>query len=237
MKGLVLLLGESFRFGNQNTSIRGIPQSLNGQIEACNSHIKFIKKFNCDVFIATYDTQYRDQLLGMYPNLIGAQIYSNLVGIHKLFHDSLTKINKEYDFILYIRIDLFLKDYFIEIFDPTWSTIHFTSIMTEAISYMHKGHPRVNDMMFFIPKKYFEYLYLFGENGYPRNLDQHSQWQKFIEKGLTYKDMDVMIDMFHNPNSAGQENPLYYIVNRPISNENQTKGYLFNKYEWYGVKT
>ena len=58
-----------------------------------------------------------------------------------LFNNSIENIqNKEqYEFIFYIRIDLFLKDYLSTIFYPTWKTIHFVSVMTEAIDYYKKN--------------------------------------------------------------------------------------------------
>ena len=67
--------------------------------------------------------------------------------------DRITNIN-DYDFILCMRIDIFIKNKFIEIFNPRSNKILFPSVCFKPV---HKVgiHPRVNDMMMFIPKKYF----------------------------------------------------------------------------------
>ena len=53
-----------------------------------------------------------------------------------------------------MRIDLFLKDKFSEVFNPLADKILFPSVCFEPY---HKCdiHPRINDMMMFIPKKYY----------------------------------------------------------------------------------
>ena len=43
MKGLFLLIGESFRTGGQGSRIRGEIRALHEQEIACYSHIDFIK--------------------------------------------------------------------------------------------------------------------------------------------------------------------------------------------------
>jgi len=44
MKGLLILIGESFRTGGQGTREKlGKPESFQPQIDACYSHIKFIE--------------------------------------------------------------------------------------------------------------------------------------------------------------------------------------------------
>ena len=54
-----------------------------------------------------------------------------------------------------MRIDLFLKDKFFEIFNPYSDKILFPSVCFKPL---HKCiHPRVNDMMMFIPK-YFDFI-------------------------------------------------------------------------------
>lgn len=124
-----------------------------------------------------------------------------------------------------------VKDYFTKIFDPNWKTIHFMSVLTEAIEYYKKGHPRVNDLMMFFPKKYFDYLQYFGSSDC---MDQHSQWGKFIDEcNLTYHDLDTMLDTYRDSNTIKQGNPIYYICNRPITHNDHAKGYIFDKYKWY----
>jgi hypothetical protein len=191
-----------------------------------------------DVFISTYETQYTNELINMYNGYIaGVNIYNHQtrIGIKSLFHNSMKNIkhNDQYDFIFYIRIDLHLKDYFSNIFDPDWKTIHFVSALTEAIDYYKKGHPRVNDMMLFFPKKYFDYIQYFG-NSDDNCMDQHSQWGKFIDEcKLTYHDLDTMLDTYRDSNTIKQGNPIYFLANRPITDNDHAKGHIFDKNKWY----
>ena len=124
-----------------------------------------IDKFNikkASVNISTYNTKYNDNLLSIYqPYLIGHDIYDNLIGLNNLFHNSIKNIKniEEYDFIFYIRIDLFLKQNFIDVFNPTIEHILFPTICWYKDRKCGK-HPRVNDVMLFIPKKYYNLLIL-----------------------------------------------------------------------------
>jgi hypothetical protein len=230
MKGLIIIIGESFRLGSQETRVRGVPESYDQQINACNSHIKFLNnlknKFNCDasVYLSTYDTKYNDNLLEIYKDyLVGHKIYETLIGLPKLFKNSVMD-NKDnlqnYDFIFYLRIDLFLKDHFIDIFDPNWNTIKFPTICWIKFN-THKGKPRVNDVMLFIPKKFFDYL-----DNIPIC---HEAWYILTnELHISDNDMDVMINTYHDSDSEKDFNPLYYIVNRPESTTWHSENEIFS---------
>lgn len=85
MKGLLLFLGEYFRLGGQALRYIGFPQTYQGQMDACKTHIDFIKhitnKYNMDidVFISTYETQYTNELINMYNGYIsGVNIFLTL---------------------------------------------------------------------------------------------------------------------------------------------------------------
>jgi hypothetical protein len=234
MNGLIVFIGESFRLGCQWTTNRGSPESYIGQIHACNSHIKFIEtivnkyKLNSmSVFMSTYSTPYSNDLLTIYNKyLIGYHIYDNLIGINNLFHKSINEVKDldNYDFILYIRIDIYLKQHFIDVFNPTINMILFPTIVWSSHC-VWKKHPRVNDMLLFIPKKYYNYI--------QKIIICHEAWCNLInDSDLTYDDIDVIINTFHDSDSAKDYNPLYYIVNRPICNDNHSAGYAFNKYRF-----
>ena len=114
-----------------------------------------------------------------------------------------------------------VKDNFIEIFNPYSDKILFPSICFKPF---HKCgiHPRVNDMMIFIPKKYFDFI---------KKIEIcHGSWFQLIEwYKLNYDEIDTMLNTFHDSDSAKDLNPLYFIVNRPINKIHHTKD-LFNKY-------
>jgi len=231
MEGLIIIIGESFRLGGQGTRLRGVPEAYNEQINACNSHIKFLEnlkyKFNCNssVYISTYDTKYNNNLLDIYKKyLVGHKIYNNTIGLTSLFNNSIidnkNNLNK-YNFVFYFRIDLFLKNNFFNIFNPTWNTIRFPTICW-IYSNTFKGKPRVNDMMLFIPNKFFN------------NLDNmqicHESWYIFShDLKINDNDMDVMINTYHDSDSEKDFNPLYYIVNRPENNVWHSKNEIFVK--------
>ena len=229
MNGLLIIIGESFRYGNQGTRIRGVPESYDAQINACNTHIKFINllknkfNYNINVFIGTYTTQYDNDLLNIYKNyLVGNKIYENPLGLTNLYKNCIDENNLDnYNFILYFRIDLFLKDKFLEIFNPSWNTIKFATICWKKDS-VYNNKPRVNDMMLFIPKKFIIYS--------NQIIIGHESWY-FLVNNLKINDynIDVMINTYHDSDSSKDYNPLYYIVNRSENQIWHSENEIFNK--------
>jgi hypothetical protein len=232
MKALLLLFGESFRYGSQHNRNRGTEKSYKEQIEAAKTHIKFIKhlkeKFNINmcVSINSYDTKYNNDLIKIYDDnnlLIKTIFYKELIGQNKLIHNYINKADiKPYDFILYMRIDLFLKDKFITIFNPNSNKILFPSICSPT--FKANNHPRINDMMLFIPKKFFKHI---------NNIDlSHHTWNILVTKyNFVYKDLDSMINTYHDSDSEKDNNPLYYIVNRPENPITKSEK-IFDKYKF-----
>lgn len=232
MNGLILFLGESFRLGTQFTRNRGSPESYDEQIKACKSHIDFIEnnitKFNMEsisVFIASYTTQFDNQLLSIYEKyLIGNDLYPDCIGLNNLFHNSINKIEniEKYDFILFIRIDACLKTHFLNVFNPNINMILYPTIVWKHAC-RYENHPIINDAILFIPNKYYKYI---------TNIDiGHFTWFYLMQTtDLTYDDMDTMIHTYHDSDSFKDYNPLYYIVNRPQTNILHSEGHIFDKY-------
>ena len=236
MKGCIIFAGESFRSGSQRTRVRGLEESYEGQILACKSHIEFIekieKKFNLEklsVYISSYTTKYDDDLLKIYEKyLIGKKYYENPVGFNNLFHNSVKEIGcmDDYDFILVMRIDLCLEELFMNIFDPIWTNIRFLC-STWFRDCKVANHPRVNDMMVFIPKKYYKYsdYILNGDCS-----DWHHMWAELIySTNLTYDDLDMMVNTYHDSDTEKDYNPYYYMVNRPRCAKWHSEGFIFRK--------
>jgi hypothetical protein len=82
------------------------------------------------------------------------------------------------------------------------------------------NNPRVSDIIIHIPNKYFSKV--FGEP------IVHDMWYNLTKKGLSKKDMNIMLNKYHDSDSAKDYNPLYYIVNRPIK-YNHNNNNNFNK--------
>ena len=231
MNSLLILFGESFRLGGQGNRNRGSEESYKEQINASLSHIKFIESLkknniNMTVSINSYTTKFNNSLDEIYKSvLVDSEYYENLIGMNKLIHnciDRITNINN-YDFILCMRIDLFLKDKFFEIFNPYSDKILFPSVCFKPA---HKCglHPRVNDTMMFIPKKYFDFIKKFQLG--------HKSWHDLIVyHKLSYEDLDMMLNTYHDSDSAKDFNPIYYIVNRNVNNYHKTKE-IFDKYNF-----
>ena len=122
---------------------------------------------------------------------------------------------------MYIRIDLYLKPFFMDIFNPTINKILFPSIC-----YLphHKAFddPRVNDTMLFIPNKYYNYI---------KNIQLgHDTWYILIkDTNLKYDDLDVILNTYHDSDSEKDFNPIYYIVNRIENKTFHSKNYIFDK--------
>jgi hypothetical protein len=231
MNACIILFGASFRLGGQGNLNKGLDQSYDEQIEASNSHISFIKDLNSkdintDVYISSYYTKFTSDLIKVYSDhLIGCDFYQDLIGQKKLIYNAINKISIEkYNFVLIMRIDIFIKSKFTEIFDHTWDKIMWPSICFKPY---HKCgvHPRVNDMIIFVPRKYYKYLqHLYY------NPEGHDQWAYFIENtDLKYECLDTMLNTFHDSDTAKDFNPLYYIVNRKVSEIHCNKGEVFNK--------
>jgi hypothetical protein len=232
---LFIFIGESFRSGGQNSRVRGNLESIKGQINACYSHIRFIEyvkqKFNINsvkIYLNTYKTKYFEKMLKIYePYLLDYTLYDDVIGLNNLFHDSIDKINEKeniekYDFIFYIRIDLFLKYYFYDSFFPNPEKILFPSICFIPHNLTKNRHPRNSDMMIYIPKKMYQNI---------RNIYiDHLGWEILVKNGLTYNDMDTIINTYHDSDSQKDFNPMYKIVNRPECTTFHSEGHIFNKY-------
>lgn len=230
MKGCIILVGEAFRKGGQFSRIRGHSESYEDQLNACKSHIKLLQVIKdshhfdkIDLIIESYTTSYDDFLKDLYKEyLINCTFHPDTIGLNGLIKDSIKYIKlEEYKFIFFLRIDLFLKDRFFEIFNPGWDTIKFPSICWKKDS-IYKNFPRNNDTMLFIPYQYFnriQYIEL-----------SHESWFKLrMSRRFEAKDLNVMIDTYHDSDSSKDYNPLYRIVNRPESEIWHSEGHIFKK--------
>ena len=60
----------------------------------------------------------------------------------------------------------------------------------------------------------------------------HNSWHNLIvHHKLTYEDLDMMLNTYHDSDSAKDFNPIYYIVNRNVNNTHKTKE-IFDKYNF-----
>jgi hypothetical protein len=203
-RGLFIFMGESFRSGGTTSRIVGLDESYDSQMQACYSHSSFVEMvssmYGCiiDVYISTYNTKFNDKLLNAYtPNIIGHDLYDNRIGTKALLENALNNIHDTsiYDFILLLRIDIIIKPKLYTIFNPDWDTIRFA-----CISWIQDArcgiYPRVNPILVFVPKKYYEYIIEYID------ISCHSIWKNLIlNANLKTEDMDVMINTYNDADS------------------------------------
>ncbi len=239
MRCAVLLLGESFRLGGQGTRNRGSEESYSAQMAACQTHVAFFEHLKArhgfdgvDVYLTSYTTQFDDRLLEVYGEYVKRHtFYDDVIELDNLYRNTLPSVvpREQYEFVLFLRVDLFLKPRFTEVFDPTWTTIRFPTICWMRDHVALGRHPRINDMLLFVPKNHFEHLS-------HMRLASHELWYLLVEDhGLSYDSLDTMIDTYHDSDSAKDFNPLYYIVNRHIESRWFSEGHVFDKYSHHYV--
>lgn len=218
-KGLLVLFGESFREGGQGTRLRDTENSYNPQKLACESHIEFcnyikqIYNINMDILINTYDTKYENDLKSWYTNYnLSYMTNSELLGNNNIAQQALNTVNTEnYDFVLITRIDILLKPYFFNIFNPYSNKVNFICnnwTLWHTLEYNNISFPRVNATIEFIPKEYFKIL---------SNINiEHDAWIHYYKIfNMNYDDIGFMVNYYHDSDSYKDYNPYYKMVSRP----------------------
>jgi len=180
-KILIVLNGESFRDGGTGVRSSGNNQkSIIQQRCAINSHIRFFKYienkfgFTCEVFINSYKSNgYENEMIKSYNDyLIGYNFHTERLNSEfSMIEDTITRLNNinmcEYKFILFIRNDIFLKEYFLDVFkidnekiiyafvdsNPSFNKICEDMNMEQCNFYVP-----VNHMITLIPEKYYYLL-------------------------------------------------------------------------------
>ena len=227
-KGLFVIAGEAFRSGGQGSRVTGQAESYEPQIAAAQTHVALMDRLAAthiiDVQVDTYRTPYTDDLARVYGDrVVGVNVHDELLGIDGLFRAGVGSAGVDYEFVFFLRIDVFLKDEMLERFDPTVDQITWPSV-TWLQDCAVRGHPRVNDIFVFVPKRFFRHLNIMIFN--------HNCWARLVERtSLTYDDLGTVLDTYHDSDSEKDHNPLYYIVNRPENPIWNSRGYIFNKWQ------
>jgi hypothetical protein len=231
MRYLFVITGESFRLGLERP-IRGrstSAEATNQQKLATYSHLRLInhlnKTFNAtaDIFINSYklNSTHDAMLLEWYKpyNIIYSNFYDALfpsedlqiVATNKLIYDLDLSV---YDFVLFVRIDIYIKKYFLT---------RFISL-PDSLCYAHlcyNGHGLSQQIMF-VPKRYFEYI------NAPIDLNfrcMHWGYEK-IRNHVPDISFDYFINSYHSLSTDDNWNPIYTQVGRP---ENFTRTHHFDR--------
>ena len=237
MKLLLVLNGESYRSGKQMSRYRGTKNYIERQFLACKSHVKLINlikdKYNIDtdVILYTYKLNETDDnnLINYYKNhnvnIISVTFLSSICGNEKQFLNlTYDKVNDHllgYDGCLLIRIDLYLKEFYIQnvIFDDKIIFPHidiYHDINTTTL------FPVCHSIIYY-PKQYFHVI----ENKIVYN-STHEIYENLINQNIHHSNIDFSINTIHWCSTDGQSNPLYCQIGRKyVSN------YYFNKNTFY----
>ena len=228
MLGLILCRGLSFRGpGAYNRQLAFDQQTIDDQLKATETHIKlvdYMEKLGHEIHVA-FDTVACDHtklIFDAFGERIKFYNVKNVfdANVHFSLHRAVRFIETpmcifEYDFLLILRNDMFLKDEFIEKFNPYDDKIMFPSLQWHQARKTPNGNPRINDCMFFIPRKYFQLIYHFpSEVGF----DHHDILDNWLEIQPTIP-YDFYVRGFHNADTATEKHPLYYLINRPEAEE------------------
>ena len=231
-KGLIVYYGGGFRDGPSTSSIQDTEKGYNNQFYASQSHIKLNKiltekGYDIDSLICSYHSKYESNLKVWYDpfdiilNTIKTTVRST-EGRDSLIKTCIKNMKnlkmEEYDFVLFIRIDLFLKRDFFNTLDVKSERVQFLAhnFFTGHCGFTEKKDPEVVDMILYVPKKHFNIL----DNNFKLN---HKAWTYYKKQyQLTDDDLGFMTDKRFDSNSYLDLNPFYVISGRPENKKNHT---------------
>jgi hypothetical protein len=217
--------GGSFRDGHNGTANQDTEKGFDSQFYSTQTHIKLTeiikeKGYDVDTIINTYHSTYESNLTKWYKpyeilyNQLNKTIKST-DGRDKLIRASIKNIKNmtpdDYDFILFIRIDLFLKPSFYKVLNIESNQIQFLAHTQNKIycGFTPDKDPEVVDLILFVPKKYFYIL----NNNFKLN---HNAWSYYKKQySLSNDDLSFMSDLKFDSNSYLEYNPYYIISGRP----------------------
>lgn len=213
----IILRGESFRVGSMYNRNIGTDESYEEQMSASTTHNTLAEKieslgYNVDIYIDTYSTKYDNDLLSIYASRVKGYKFhkSHLESQAALLKDSIELLEESlnnYDAILIVRLDLFLKDKYINDYNPDIKTIQFFSITWYNSYKTPNGNPRINDTIFHYPKQYYDRLqYLYTIDNLHNLLD--------IDPAIYDIDYTLLTTKYYDSDSEKDFNPYYKMVGR-----------------------
>jgi hypothetical protein len=238
----VVFLGESFRSGGHQSRLSGGLEAFKGQQAASFSQLRFLHSamnqhgIRWQVLVDTYSSRFDQSLRDWYSTKELQNVHFHFhqsppIGYSNLFRHALGLVKADaahhsnnYQFVLFIRIDLYLKDFFAvafrsavrgqQIMFPTATWSIQPTVLWEAAN---KHVPRVVDTTLYIPASF---LPVFFER--PSLVLSHSSWKLLRMANVSDTDLGFMIKSQHDSNSQNDWNPLYRMVDRPECSRWQT---------------
>ena len=219
MRGLIVTRGMSFRNGTRGTISFGDDFAIEGQKEATLSHSKLFhtikNKYNIDlkIHLDTASTNY-DYLLKEWLEDCNATFnFTEQKDPTQLqnFNRIIKNIGGlwSYNFIIVCRNDIYLKDEFIDLFNPEDNQFRYPFVLWYKDRKFKNNTPKISDTVFFFPRRYFRLFEAFTEDigHFHEVLFQMRQMDSMIEHS-------PYINTYHDADSFYDFNPLYRMVSR-----------------------
>lgn len=226
-KILLILWGESYRSGSQMTRTRGTQNYIERQLFASQSHVDFINHIKhthnveTDLVIKSYKLNEKDdnKLIKFYKdraNLINHMLHDNLFSSESLFLNDMYNdtceliVNNCYSHVLYIRIDIYLKNYFIKnvMLDDK---IKFAFIDSNAsLDKMNNEKKKyICQQIIIYPKEFFYVI----QRKIIYNAT-HEICNHLIENNVSENNIDFLVNTLHICSTDIGWNPLFVQVGR-----------------------
>ena len=237
-KALICYYGGAFREGDVFSTKQDSKYGYDSQKNNSITHAKLKevlneKGYQTDILINTRNTKYGNLLKSWYEpyNMIINKLSDKIHGRDYMIQSTIDNIKKlnisDYDFILFIRIDLFLKPDFFDVLDTESDKINFLANNYNPRDCINKkdNDPVVNDLFILIPKKYFYIL--------DSKFKLHHESWNYLKKQYKLKDSDMtfMSDKMFDANSIIDKNPYYLMSSRKENKELHNKDKYSINYE------
>lgn len=208
----MVLTGDAFRHVNGRPYID--PENFNDQKLCTFSHLRFIesiKPIQTDIFVNTYALypEYDRALRSWYPDAVRYTNNPHLLGEYGLIDNTISQLRQmdltPYTGILFVRIDLFLREYFLNVFDVNEDSVMYTHLDTHEKSGNGGPYPGVCHNIVFVPKQHISLLL------------EGIVWKRHESANLLCKRTNKIkgfINTYHSCNTAHEWNPIYAMAGR-----------------------
>lgn len=229
---LIVNSGEVFR-QNWNGMSSDVGDTYRAQKLASLSHQRFAKylsPMNVDFFLNTYEcnSTWKNDLLS-WINPIKSNFYNIMQPSEEAMHrDTINMLSQmdlsKYSFILFLRADFFIYDYFLEVFNPNETRIVFGHIDSHlGTESFNNGvrYPGICHNILFVPNSRFNMLL------------EYKIWNKhpslsILSNYIDLSDIGIYINSLHSCNTVFGWNPIYVMVGRPASRKITHRNIRYN---------
>jgi hypothetical protein len=215
-KVLLLVFGESFRFGPQLTRTRGGEESKKRQKLASQSHIKLIEhirnKFNLETDIALFSYKYNQEYDVLLKSYYGTSLkYIDLLDTissteNAFLNYIVKKINtnidiSDYSYIIVVRCDFYLKEMFFNLLKLPSDKVLISHIDPNI---KYDNLHGVCHSLFIVPEQYYSCFNYWESHCFGHN----------IVSLIGLDAIDFLIPTAHYLTTDLEWNPLYICVGR-----------------------